>query len=132
MSPKKQASIPKAVGPYRHAVETSGLVFVSGQIPVNPATGDLVSGDIRAATRQVLENLSAVLGSAGLEPGDVVKTTIYLANIGDFGAVNEVYAAFFKDPYPARACIQVAALPKGAAIEIEAIAISRSGIPNEP
>ena len=126
MSQHKQSALPKAVGPYRHAVAADGLVFISGQIPVNPETGDLVTGDIRAATRQVLENLSAALGSVGLESGNVVKTTIYLADIRDFGAVNETYAEFFKDPYPARACVQVAALPKGATVEIDAIASKRS------
>lgn len=129
MSQNKSPALPKAVGPYRHAVATDGLVFISGQIPVNPETGDLVTGDIRAATRQVLENLSAALGSVGLDPGNVVKTTIYLADIRDFGAVNDVYAGFFKEPYPARACIQVAALPKGATVEIDAIASKRSANP---
>lgn len=122
MSKNKPATLPKAVGSYSHAVAVDGLVFISGQIPVNPETGDLVTGDVRDATRQVLENLSAVLDSVGLDLSNVVKTTIYLADIRDFGAVNEVYAGFFKEPYPARACVQVAALPKSATVEIDAIA----------
>jgi len=113
---------PRAVGPYRHTARAAGLVFVSGQIPVDPATGALVETDIRAATRQVLANLAAVLAAENLALADVVKTTVYLADMGDFAAVNEVYAEAFQEPYPARACIQVAALPKGARIEIEAVA----------
>ena len=125
MSQTRHWLIPKAIGPYRHVVEAGGLVFVSGQIPVNPETGDLVAGDVRAETRQALENLSAVLESSGLGLGDVVKTTVYVADISNFGVVNEVYAEFFKEACPARACVQVAGLPKGAAIEIDAIAIRR-------
>jgi 2-iminobutanoate/2-iminopropanoate deaminase len=114
--------LPRAAGPYRHAVRADGLVFVSGQIPVDPTTGGLVGDDIRAATRQVLANLAAVLAAENLTLTDVVKTTVYLADMGDFSAMNEVYAEAFHEPYPARACIQVAALPKNARIEIEAVA----------
>lgn len=123
MSQNKQVVLPKIVGPYRHAAKTDkGLVFISGQIPISPETGDLVGEDIRAATRQVLENLSAALNSVDLELKHVVKTTIYLVDIQNFGVVNEVYASFFDEPYPARSCIQVVALPKNAVIEIDAIA----------
>ena len=127
MSQTLHESIPKAVGPYRHAVEANGLVFVSGQIPVDPKTNNLVTDNIRDATRQCLKNLTAVLGDVGLELRDVAKTTIYLADIKTFGEMNEAYAEFFNDPYPARACVQVAALPKGAAVEIDAIAVRKSG-----
>lgn len=111
------------VGPYSQAVKSSGFVFCSGQIPIDPKTGLLVESDIEQATRRVLENLTLVLAEAGLSLKDVVKTTIYLANLGDFLAVNEIYASYFAAPYPARATVQVAALPKGAMIEIEAIAV---------
>jgi 2-iminobutanoate/2-iminopropanoate deaminase len=119
---QQSGALPPAVGPYRHAVEAGGLVFVSGQIPLNPATGEIVNDDIRRATEQVLANLRAVLASVKLGLGDVVKTTVYLADMKDFPAVNEVYGAHFKEPYPARACVQVAALPKGARVEIDAVA----------
>ena len=116
------AHAPSAVGPYSQAVAAGGLVFVSGQIPLDPATGELVEGDVAAQTERVLENLGAVLEAAGLGFGDVIKTTIYLADTADFAAVNEVYARCFPTDPPARATIQVAALPKGARIEIEVIA----------
>jgi 2-iminobutanoate/2-iminopropanoate deaminase len=116
---------PTAIGPYSQAVAVGDLVFISGQIPLDPATGRMVEGGIEAQTERVMANLGAVLGAAGLGFGDVVKTTIYLADLADFPAVNEVYGRSFpKDP-PARATVQVAALPKGARIEIEAIATSR-------
>lgn len=111
---------PAAIGPYSQAVREGRLVFVSGQIPLDPA-GALVSG-VAEQTRQVLENLAAVLGAAGLGFKDVVKTTVYMTDLGQFGAMNEVYARFFEPPYPARATIGVLALPKGAAVEIEAVA----------
>ena len=113
---------PSAVGPYSQAVAASGFVFVSGQIPLDPATGELIDGDIAAQTERVLANLGAILKAAGLTFGDVVKTTIYLADIADFAAVNAVYARSFPIEPPARACVQVAALPKGARVEIEAVA----------
>ncbi len=118
----QQTNIPVAAGPYRHFVEANGWVFVSGQIPVSAETGEVVTCDIRNATRQVLTNLTAVLGEAGLTLTNVVKTTVFVIDIKEFSAVNDVYAEFFKPPYPARACVQVAALPKGASVEIEAIA----------
>ncbi len=116
---------PSAVGPYSQAVAAGGLVFVSGQIPLDPDTGALIEGGIAAQTERVLANLGAVLKAAGLTFGDVVKTTIYLADMADFAAVNAVYARSFPTQEPARACIQVAALPKGARIEIEAVAACR-------
>jgi 2-iminobutanoate/2-iminopropanoate deaminase len=108
-------------GPYSAAVEANGLIFVSGQIPVNPATGKIIS-DIKSATRQVLNNIKTILDAVGVPIIGVVKTTIFLTNIADFPAVNEVYAEFFTHEPPARATVEVNALPKGAHIEIEAIA----------
>ena len=115
------AQAPAAIGPYSQAVELNGTVFVSGQIPVNPKDGTMPQG-IEAQTRQSLDNLFAILGEAGMTSDDVVKTTVLLADISDFGAMNAVYAEYFKGDKPARACFQVAALPKGALVEIEAVA----------
>ena len=115
---------PAAVGPYSQAVVAQGLVFCSGQVPLDPATGKLVEGDIRAQTTQVCKNLSAVLAAKGLSLGDVVKTTVFLADIKDFPEVNAVYKEHFTTPCPARSCVQVAALPLGAQVEIEAIAMA--------
>jgi len=112
-----------AVGPYSQAVEAGGFVFCSGQIPIDPETGLLVDSNIGQATRRVLDNLHLVLAEAGLSLKDVVKTTIFLADLGDFPIVNDVYASYFEAPFPARATVQVAALPKGAMIEIDAIAV---------
>ncbi|MGD0525040.1 MAG: RidA family protein [Polyangiaceae bacterium] len=114
---------PAAIGPYSQAVRAGELVFLSGQIPLDPATGQLVDGDIAAQTKRVMENLGAVLAAAGCGFGDVVRTTIYLADLGHFAKVNETYGAFFQAPYPARATVQVAALPKGAQVEIDAVAV---------
>ena len=115
---------PAAVGPYSQAVEAAGTVYVSGQVPLDPATGQLAEGGIRAQAEQALRNVGAVLEAAGLGYGDVVKTTVLLADIADFAAVNEVYARFFTGPVlPARAAFQVAALPLGAGVEIEAVAV---------
>jgi 2-iminobutanoate/2-iminopropanoate deaminase len=108
-------------GPYSAAVEANGFVFVSGQIPVNPVTGEIIS-DIKSATRQVLNNIKTILNAVGVPITDIVKTTIFLTSIADFPAVNEVYAEFFPHEPPARATVEVNALPKGAHIEIEAIA----------
>ncbi len=99
------------------------MVFVSGQIPIDPATGDIVQGDIKAQTRQVLTNLNAVLAAAGSSLEKTVKTTVYITNMDEFSQVNEVYSEFFKDQPPARACVEVSRLPKGVAVEIDAIAI---------
>lgn len=112
-----------AAGPYSAAVEMKNLVFCSGQIPVDPKTGQLVAGDIGAATDQVLQNLRAVLNAAGLDLEHIVKTTVYLTNMGDFAAMNHAYHRFFSADFPARTTVAVAALPKDALIEIEAIAM---------
>jgi 2-iminobutanoate/2-iminopropanoate deaminase len=127
--PKKAITTPKgkAIGPYSLAIEAGDLVFVSGQIPLDAATGKLVEGDVGAQARQSLENLRAILEAAGLSFGHVVKTTIFLTSMGDFAAVNEVYKTFVGEPYPARSTIAVAALPLGANVEIEMVA-SRSAI----
>ena len=113
---------PAAIGPYSQAIETDGLIFVSGQIPIIPETGAFPEGDIKVQTRQSLTNIKSILEEAGLSMSNVVKTTVLLKDMGDFVPMNEVYAEFFQAPYPARAAFQVAALPKGAMVEIEAIA----------
>ena len=113
---------PKAIGPYSHAIRTGELLFVSGQVPIDPATGNLVDGDITAQTRRVMNNLEAVLKAGGLSFANVVRTTIFLADMSDFAAVNAVYGTFFSEPYPARATVQVSRLPKDARVEIDAIA----------
>ena len=116
---------PKAIGPYSQAIEASGArtVWLSGQIPLDPATGELVPGDVAAQTERVMENLAAVLAAAGAGFHDVVRCTIFLADLADFAKVNEVYGRRFpKDP-PARATVQVAALPRGARVEIDAVAV---------
>jgi len=117
----KTSKAPGAVGPYSQGIRAGDLIFVSGQLPAN-AEGVLVIDDIAAATRHSLENVRAVLSAAGAQMSDVVKATVFLTNMGDFSAMNEVYGEFFSEPFPARACIEVAALPKGAKVEIEVIA----------
>lgn len=116
---------PRAVGPYSQAILAGELVFCSGQIPLDPATGQLVEGDIAAQTGRVLDNLAAVLAAAGSDLAHVVKTTVFLADLGDFAAMNEAYATRFGEHRPARSTVQVAALPRGARIEIECIAVRR-------
>jgi 2-iminobutanoate/2-iminopropanoate deaminase len=116
---------PAAIGPYSQAIRAGSLVFLSGQIPLDPATGALVEGDIAAQTTRVMENLRAVLAAAGCTFHDVVRTTIYLVDLAHFAAVNEAYGRFFEAPFPARATVQVAALPKGAQVEIDAVAMCR-------
>jgi len=113
---------PAAIGPYSQAVIAGGFLFVSGQIPLDPTTGSLVSGSIADETRRVFENLKAILEAAGAGFANVVKTTVYLADMADFAAMNEVYASYFSDPAPARATVQAAALPKGVRVEIDLIA----------
>jgi 2-iminobutanoate/2-iminopropanoate deaminase len=113
---------PAAIGPYAQAVRAGQLVFLSGQIPLDPATGQMVAGDIVAQTERVMKNLGAVLEAAGGTFASVVRTTIYLVDLGDFARVNEAYGRYFTPPYPARATVQVAALPRGALVEIDAIA----------
>ena len=116
---------PGAIGPYSQAIEANGFVFVSGQIPLDPATGAFVPGGVEAQAEQSLKNLKAVLEAAGYSLADVVKTTVFLTNMGDFAAVNAVYARFFTAECPARSAVQVGALPKGALVEIEAIAAKK-------
>jgi 2-iminobutanoate/2-iminopropanoate deaminase len=118
----RTSNAPAAIGPYSQAVRAGDLVFCSGQIPLDPVSGEMVSGGIEAETRQVLKNLTAVLGAAGAAWEQVVRTTIYLTNLEDFAVVNRVYAEQVGSVPPARATVQVAALPKGAAVEIDAIA----------
>lgn len=113
---------PKAVGPYSQAVRAGDFLFCAGQIPLDPATGTLVAGEIKEQTGRVLENIKAVLASQGLGVEHVVKTTVFMVNLADFAAMNEVYAKCFPTNPPARSTVQVAALPKGAQVEIEAIA----------
>lgn len=113
---------PAAIGPYSQAIKSGDLLFMSGQIPIDPKTGNLVAGDIDAETRRVMDNIGAVLSAAGAKFENLVKTTIYLTDLGDFAAVNRVYASYFSLDPPARATVQVSALPRGARVEIEAIA----------
>ncbi|MBR0183031.1 MAG: RidA family protein [Bacteroidaceae bacterium] len=113
---------PAAIGPYSQAIEVNGFVYVSGQIPIDPATGAFVPGGIKEQTQQSLKNASAILQQAGTDMAHVVKTTVYLADIADFAAMNEVYATFFQEPYPARSAVAVKDLPKGALVEIEVLA----------
>lgn len=118
----KPAGAAPAVGPYNHAVRVGDLLFCAGQIPIDPATGNLITGDIKTQTGRVLENVKAILADQGLGFANVVKSTVFLTNLADFGGMNEVYAKYFTSDFPARSTIQVAALPKGAAVEIEVIA----------
>lgn len=115
---------PAAIGPYSQALDLGGMVFVSGQIPVDPATGAMPE-DVQDQARQSLANLKAILAEAGLTMSDVVKTVVFLADLDDFAAVNEVYAQAFAQPFPARSCVQVAGIPKGAKVEIECIAVRK-------
>lgn len=117
------SSAPSAVGPYSQAIATDDLVFCSGQVGLDPATGELVSGGVEAETERALKNLAAVLDAGGCSLGDVVKTTCFLADIADFASFNAIYGRFFPDPPPARSTFQVAALPKGARVEVEAVAV---------
>jgi 2-iminobutanoate/2-iminopropanoate deaminase len=115
-------SAPKAIGPYSQAIRAGSLLFVSGQIPLDPATGSMVEGDIATQTHRVFANLQAILGAAGATFDHVVRTTVYLADMNDFAVVNEVYGTYFSSPAPARATIQAARLPKDARVEIDLIA----------
>lgn len=115
---------PKAIGPYSQAVRSNGLVFASGQIPIDPATGQFVSGGIAEQTEQVIKNLSRVLEAAGTDLNRVVKTTVFLADMEEFTAMNEVYGRFFSEEPPARATVEAARLPRDARVEIEAIALA--------
>ncbi len=113
---------PAAIGPYSQAIQVGNLVYTSGQIPIDPATGVFVEGSIREQTRQSLLNVKAILEEAGLTMSDVVKTTVFLADMNDFADMNAVYAEFFAEPYPARSAVAVKMLPKGALVEIEVVA----------
>ena len=113
---------PAAIGPYSQAVRVGNLIYTSGQIPIDPKTGALVEEDIKEQTVQALTNVQSILASVGLSLNSVVKTTVFLADMNDFAAMNEVYSSFFKEPYPARSAVAVKTLPKGALVEIEVIA----------
>jgi 2-iminobutanoate/2-iminopropanoate deaminase len=117
---------PQPIGPYSQAIQAGNFLFVAGQVPIDPATGQLIQGDIAAQTRRTMDNVMAILGNAGLGPDHVVKTTVFLADMDDFAAMNEVYGTYFRETPPARAAVQAARLPKDARIEIEVIALTRS------
>ena len=114
---------PKAIGPYSPAIKVGNLVFISGQLPIDPATGEIVGDDIEVQTKKSLENLKAVLKPYSIDFENIVKVTIFLTNMDDFSIVNKIYSNYFKEEFPARSCVEVARLPKGAKIEIECIAI---------
>lgn len=118
----KPAKSPAAVGPYSHAVRVGDLLFCAGQIPIDPQDGSLVTGDIKAQTERALQNVKAILDDQGLTFANVVKSTVFLTNLADFAAMNEVYARYFTEKFPARSTVQVSGLPKGASVEIEVIA----------
>ena len=118
---------PAAIGPYSQAIRVGNLVYTSGQIPIDPATGAFVEGGIREQTRQSLTNVRAILAEAGLAMSDVVKTTVFMADMNDFAEMNAVYAEFFAEPYPARSAVAVKTLPKGALVEIEVVAEATPG-----
>ena len=119
----KTDNAPKAIGPYSQAVEANGFVFVSGQIPLDPKTGNIVTGDIREQTKRVMDNAQAILAAAGCIMSTVVKSTIYLKNIGDFADVNEIYGGYFPTDPPARATVEVSRLPKDVAVEMDFVAV---------
>jgi 2-iminobutanoate/2-iminopropanoate deaminase len=118
----KPSKSPAAVGPYNHAVRAGDLMFCAGQIPIDPATGSLISGDIKAQTERALQNVKAILDDQQMTFANVVKSTVFLTNLGDFAGMNEIYSKYFTNDFPARSTVQVAALPKGANVEIEVIA----------
>ncbi len=119
----KTNNAPAPIGPYSQAVAVGGFLFVSGQIPMNPATGEIISTDIKAETKQVMENIGATLSEAGIDFGNVVKTTIFLTDMQSFASVNEVYGSYFTEQFPARETVQVSALPRNVNVEISVIAI---------
>lgn len=114
---------PAAIGPYSQAIEVNGMIYTSGMIPIDPSTGELVTGSVEAQAEQAISNLEALLAASGSSIEKVVKTVMFISNMDDFGKINEVYAKHFKEPYPARSCVQIARLPKDVAIEIEAVAV---------
>ena len=118
----KPAQSPAAVGPYNHAVRVGDLLFCAGQIPIEPATGNLIGGDIKAQTERVLENIKVILDDQKLTFANVVKSTVFLTDLANFAGMNEVYAKYFTENFPARSTVQVAGLPKGASVEIEVVA----------
>ena len=122
MKPIVTSAAPAAIGPYSQAIEVNGFVYASGQLPIDPATGAFPEGGVQEQTRQSLLNVKAILEEAGLTLANVVKTTGYLADMGDFAAMNEIYSQFFSQPFPARSAVAVKALPKGALVEVEVIA----------
>ncbi|MCH3995318.1 MAG: RidA family protein [Prevotella sp.] len=122
MKPIHTNNAPAAIGPYSQAIEVNGFVFASGQIPIDPKTGQFVPGGIKEQTKQALTNAGNILKAAGTDLNHVVKTTVYLDNIDDFTAMNEVYAGFFTEPFPARSAVAVKKLPKGALVEVEVLA----------
>lgn len=122
-TPISTPNAPAAIGPYSQAVKVNGMLFISGQLPVDPATGEFVEGGIKELTHRSLTNVQNILAQAGLTLSNVVKTTVFLADIADFAEMNEVYASFFQAPYPARSAMAVKTLPKGARVEIECIAV---------
>lgn len=119
----QSTAAPAAIGPYSQAIEANGMVFASGQIPIDPSTGNIVEGGIEQQTRQSLRNVKAVLEAAGTDLAHVVKTTVFLSSITDFANMNEVYAQYFSQPFPARSAVAVKDLPKGALVEIEVVAV---------
>ena len=121
--PIATAQAPAAIGPYSQAIEANGTLYVSGQLPINPATGEFAEGGIKKLTAQSLTNMSHILEEAGMTLANVVKTTVFLADMADFAEMNEVYAQFFTAPFPARSAVAVKTLPKGARVEIECIAV---------
>lgn len=121
--PIATTNAPAAIGPYSQAIEANGTVFVSGQLPINPATGEFAEGGIKELTAQSLTNMKNILAEAGLTLDNVVKTSVFLAEMSDFAEMNEVYAQFFQAPFPARSAVAVKTLPKGARVEIECIAV---------
>ena len=116
---------PAAIGPYSQAIEVNGMIYTSGMIPIDPSTGELVTGSVEAQAEQAISNLEALLAASGSSIEKAVKTVVFISNMDDFGKINEVYAKHFKEPYPARSCVQVARLPKDVAIEIEAVAVKK-------
>lgn len=114
---------PAAIGPYSQAIEVNGMIYTSGMIPIDPSSGELVTGSVEAQAEQAISNLEALLAASGSSIEKAVKTVVFISNMDDFGKINEVYAKHFKEPYPARSCVQVARLPKDVAIEIEAVAV---------
>jgi 2-iminobutanoate/2-iminopropanoate deaminase len=121
-TPVSSPQAPQAIGPYSPAVRAGQWLFISGQVAIDPSTGNFSGGDIRAETHQVMRNIGALLAAAGLHYASIVRTTVYLSDLSEFAAMNEVYGAYFSQPYPARATVQVARLPRDARVEIDAIA----------